>query len=92
MESLWRKVIGGDQIQLTREAMCPATGNVIGVGLPKPIGTPIAPLCALEAGHRSIGFNVYPAGFWCCFGPILSCYSSGSSLLEWEFLLCAIVS
>jgi hypothetical protein len=39
-------------------------------GLLKPIRANIWPPCALDAGHGSVGFNVCPAGFWSCFGPI----------------------
>jgi uncharacterized protein (DUF779 family) len=46
---------------------------------------------ASDARPGSIGYNVYPAGFWCCFGPFFLSLPH-SSLLEWEHSFCATVS
>jgi hypothetical protein len=59
-----------------------------GQGLPKSIGVHIMTSCTLDAGHGSLRFNVFLAGFWSCFGPIPPFYASILPVGTSVFTLC----
>jgi hypothetical protein len=56
MECLLRKATVRDKIQLRSEAIWAAKSKAIGTGLPKPVGTHIITLPAMNTEHESLPF------------------------------------
>lgn len=72
------------------ETMWTSMGKVTGMGLLKPFGTHILPLCVPESRYKDIELNVCPDGFKSCFGLIFSI--PHPVLLEWDYLPHAIAA
>jgi hypothetical protein len=83
-----RKVVGNEWNQFKRATMW---AKAVGVGMPKPFGAHITMPHTMDAGHGATGFNVCPAGFQSCFGPIFA-FSPHPSLWNGMFKFCATVS
>jgi hypothetical protein len=63
MECLLKKIIGNEWSQPRKVTMRLQNGKTIGVGLPRPISTHTMVLCASNARHKAIGFNIYHTEF-----------------------------
>lgn len=74
-----RGAVGDVQTQPKREA---ATSKAVEVRMLKPLGTQIQKQCALDDRCGDVRFNIYPAGFWSCFGPNPSLLFADFSPLE----------
>jgi hypothetical protein len=57
----------------SRGAVYTADSRAGSAGLLKPIEAQIIPLLALDFGHEAIGYDVFSAIFWSCFGLIFPC-------------------
>jgi hypothetical protein len=74
MECPPRQVVSNKQSQSKTVAMWPLVSKA--VGMTKSLGAYNLPSCALGSGQGAIGFNVCPARFQYCFGPIPYHFSS----------------
>jgi hypothetical protein len=92
MESLTRK-LQATKRATPREAIWAANGKVIRVGILKPFGVHIPPLCDPQ---RLLDMELQESTFSLLGSVLLWSHSffpcCHSSLLEWECLLCVIVS
>lgn len=79
MEHLPSTDVCSKQNQPRLEVMCFANSNISGTGLPKPSGSHVTPLCAMECygcQMKSYRTECLPVGFQSCFCLIPPCYVS----------------